>query len=165
MFGRNKKRITAPLVTRDAEQLSPVHSAHAKSPSRRHGRRGIRSSVTGPDLRDPASRTSRFESDARAAVQFLQQHLTTELAGVHIGFATAPLGGSTNESTQPMYYSVNRKNRTIIMYRMPIQRYRGLHVDDADHRRFFVEHCVHRAVCEYLDQNPWDILPGRFEHY
>lgn len=162
MFGRNKSTKRLSIVGPDAPGSVPKP---APAPARRHGRRGARSSLTGPDLRDPLSRTSRFEADARGVVQLLQHHYASELEGVHIGFATAPLGHSGTESEQPLYYSVNRAHRTIVMYRMPIQRARGLHVDDAEHRRFFVEHCVHRAVCEYLGRSPWEILPGRFDHY
>lgn len=64
-----------------------------------------------------------------------------------------------------MYYDVDREAQTIVLYRMPIQRFRGLHANDEDHRRMFVEHCVYQAVCEYLEVDPWDLLPGRFEHY
>lgn len=112
---------------------------------------------------NPDSRIARFELDARGALHLLQHHLGDELQGVHIGFATAPTG--KGESEQPLYYAVDRDARTIILFRMPIQRARGLHVDDAEHRRLFVEHCVHRAVCEYLGLSPWEVLPGRFDHF
>ncbi len=131
--------------------------------SRRHGRRPIRSALVGPGLQDPQGRVSRFEADARGAVELLQAHFPTELEGVRIGFQTVPTG--TETGVNPLLYSVDRGKRTIMLYRMPIQRARGLHVDDAEHRRYFVEHCVHLAVCEYLGLDPWDVLPGRFEHY
>ena len=130
---------------------------------RRHGRRGMRSSITGAGLPDPNARVLRFEADARGAVELLQSSFPDELRGVQIGFQTAPTG--RGESRLPLFYSIDRAARTIIMYRMPIQRAKGLHVDDAEHRRFFVGHCVHRAVCEYLGRDPWDVLPGRFEHF
>lgn len=131
--------------------------------ARRHGRREIRSSITGPALPNPAARVSRFESDARAVVEFLQAALVEELKGVQIGFQTVPSG--LGQSEMPMLYSVDRASRTIMLFRMPIQRTRNLHVDDAEHRRYFVEFCVYRAVCEYLGREPWEVLPGRFDHY
>lgn len=82
---------------------------------------------------------------------------------MQIGFQTAP--GIGEESELPLFYSVDRARRTIVLYRMPIQRVRGLHVDDDEHRRYFTEHCVYRAVCEYLGRDPWELLPGRFDHY
>ncbi|MCS3427269.1 hypothetical protein U746_2142 [Mycolicibacterium mucogenicum 261Sha1.1M5] len=129
----------------------------------RHGRRPIRSSITGPALANPQSRVTKFEADARGAVEFLQRALPEELHGVQIGFQTVP--AATGESSMPMLYSIDRAARSIMLYRMPIQRSKGLHVDDDEHRRYFVEHCVYRAVCEYLGREPWELLPGRFDHY
>ncbi|KIP51883.1 metallopeptidase family protein [Leucobacter komagatae] len=129
----------------------------------RHGRRPIRSSLTGPALANPASRVARFEADARAAVEFLQHTFPAELRGVQIGFQTVPTG--KGESGMPMLYAVDRRAKSIMLYRMPIQRARGLHVNDDEHRKYFVEHCVYRAVCEYLGREPWELLPGRFDHF
>ncbi|MBL3688832.1 hypothetical protein [Leucobacter chromiireducens] len=131
--------------------------------SRRHGRRPIRSALVGPHLPDVSGRVPRFEADARGAVQLLQQHFPAELDGVRIGFQTAPSG--RGESRHPLLYAIDRKARTIMLFRMPIQRARGLHVNDDEHRRYFVEHCVHLAVSEYLGREPWEVLPGRFDHY
>lgn len=129
----------------------------------RHGRRPIRSSITGPALPNPHSRLTRFEADARGVVEYLQATFPDELGSVQIGFQTVPT--SATDSTNPLLYSVDRAAGTIMMYRMPIQRARGLHVDDDEHRRYFVEHCVYLAVCEYLGRDPWDLLPGRFDHF
>ena len=145
MFGRNKP---AP---------QPIVAA------RRHGRRPIRSSLTGPQLPDPDGRVLRFEVTARAALELLRHHLGDEIAHLRVGVATAPSGEGT--SSNPMFYSVDRDTHTIILFRMPIQRAKGLHVDDAEHRRFFVGHCVHLAVCEYLGREPWEVMPGHFDHF
>ena len=123
----------------------------------------MRSSLTGPGLQNPDARVVRFEADARGAVELLQSMLPEELHGVSIGFATVPIGTGTSE--QPLFYSIDRASRTIMLFRMPIQRARVLHVDDAEHRRYFVEHCVYRAVCEYVGREPWELLPGRFDHF
>ncbi len=146
MFGREKQPRVAPAAG-----------------SRRHGRRPIRSSLTGPQLPNPDARVTRFEVAARAALELLRQDLGSDLDGVRIGFATVPIG--EGESEQPLFYSIDRVARTIVLYRMPIQRAKGLHVDDEEHRRFFIGHCVHRAVCEYLGREPWEVAPGRFEHF
>ncbi|WP_237464479.1 metallopeptidase family protein [Leucobacter luti] len=119
--------------------------------------------MVGPGLPDPHSRVRRFEADARGAVELLQAHFPEELADVQIGFQTAPTG--TGDGGNPLLYAVDRKSRTIMLFRVPIQRARGLHVNDDEHRRYFVEHCVHLAVCEYLGREPWEVLPGRFDHY
>ncbi len=136
-------------------------------PSRRHERRPIRSSLTGPQLPNPDARVARFELAARSALEFLRHELGHDLDGVRIGFATVPLvlPQDGTQSEQPLFYSIDRDERTILLYRMPIQRAKGLHVDDDEHRRYFIGHCVHRAVCEYLGREPWEVAPGRFEHF
>lgn len=140
----------------------------------RHGRREIRSSLSGPSLPNPDARIVRFELDARGALEALRALLPGELDRLHVGFSTAPTGrtrrgrsraNDTVESELPLLYSVDRRNHSIVLYRMPIQRARGLHVDDADHRRMFVGYCLYRAVCEYLGREPWDLLPGHFDHF
>ncbi|MBO1900620.1 hypothetical protein J4H92_01490 [Leucobacter weissii] len=123
----------------------------------------MRSSLSGPSLPNPENRITGFEFDARGALTLLQQHLPEELHGVRIGFSSVPL--AIGESGQPLFYAIDRASRSILLFRMPIQRARGLHVDDAEHRRLFVGHCVYRAVCEYLGREPWDLLPGYFDHY
>ncbi|KAM9863163.1 metallopeptidase family protein [Leucobacter sp. BZR 635] len=138
-------------------------SARQQGRPTRHGRRPIRSSLTGPALANPASRVARFETDARAVVEFLQHTFADELRGVQIGFQTVPSGESNSDL--PMLYSVDREAKSIMLFRMPIQRARGLHVNDDEHRRYFIEHCVYRAVCEYLGREPWELLPGRFDHF
>lgn len=160
MFGRNRFQGRAARAGRSDNAL-PV--TRAAGPSRRHERRPVRSSLAGPGLPDPNNRFSRFETDARGAVQLLQAHFPEDLKGVRIGFQTAPTEGG--ESKFPMLYTIDRQSRTIMMFRMPIQRTQGLHVNDDEHRRYFVQHCVYQAVCEYLGREPWELLPGRFDHY
>lgn len=171
MFGRSQKRGGPPVG--GAGSLAGGSSGAR----RRHGRRPIRSSLTGPELPDPTGRVLQFELDARGAIEELRSQVGDELHGVRIGVTTAPLGARPRgvrprssavappESEQPLFYSIDREQRSIVLYRMPIQRARGLHVEDAEHRRLFVEHCVYRAVCEYLRLDPWDLLPGRFDHF
>lgn len=104
--------------------------------------------------------------------------LPDELRDVKVGYATAPLvsseglgsqrgggRGGTIESELPLLYAIDRRHQSIILHRMPIQRMQGLHVNDAEHRRLFVGYCLYRAVCEYLGREPWDLLPGRFDHF
>lgn len=161
--------------------------SHATA-ARRHAHRPLRSSIAGPYLTNPDSRLAKFETIARSALHLIQHEVGDELRDVHIGFATAPAtntinlnedanaqtleaarlkrdGRSGGESEHPLYYAIDREKRTIMLFRMPIQRAKVLHIDDAEHRAFFIGHCVHRAVCEYLGRQPWEITPGRFDHY
>lgn len=124
--------------------------------------------MTGPNLPNPYSRVNRFEFAARGAVELLQSMFPEELQGVSFGFTTIPteaVVGAGTASASPQYYSIDRASRTIMLHRVPIQRAHVLHVDDAEHRRYFIEHCVYLAVCEYLGREPWELLPGRFDHF
>lgn len=129
----------------------------------RHGRRPIRSALVGPLLPNPHGRAETFRTHATAVTQFLMHRFRDELAGVNIGFASMPQHISTDAENN--FYTVDQRARTILLYRIPIQRFKGLHVEDAEHRRLFLEHTVYRAVCDYLEVPPWELLPGYFEHY
>lgn len=145
----------------------PAQPLPERGPSRRHGRRPVRSSLVGPDLRDPRSRVETFKHWAAATIQYLRQQLPAELEGVNIGFMSLPPYEHPDEtsSKQPMFWLISKSDQMIYLFRSPIQRYRGLHENDEAHRRMFVEWCVYQAVCEYLDEDPWSLIPGRFEHY
>lgn len=151
------------MFRRSRSRQKAAPGAEPPVPRRRHGRRPIRSSLTGPTLPDPRSRVATFELYARSTVEYLQRQFPEELRGVRVGFQTVPTG--EGESSLPQYYSIDRGSSTIMLFRVPIQRADVLHVDDAEHRRLFIEHCVYLAICEYLGREPWELLPGRFEHY
>lgn len=119
--------------------------------------------MTGASLANPDTRVLRFELAARSAIAVLKRHLGADLDGLRIGFTTAPQTDASGE--HPMLYSVDQASRSIVLHRMPIQRASGLHVDDVDHRRMFIGHCVYLAVCEYLGREPWEVMPGRFDHF
>lgn len=139
------------------------HTRHSIGRASRHGRRAPRSAVSGPGLPDPNSRIRIFERTARATVAYLQTQLEHRLDGVRIEFVTMPT--RSEDSGEPAYYRVDQSQRSIMLYRFPIQRAKGLHVDDDAHRRMFIEHCVFLSVAEYLGEDPWDLLPGQFEHF
>lgn len=134
--------------------------------ARVHGRRPIRSSLAGPILTNPASRVAIFKQWAVPVIQFLTKNFPDKLEGVNVGFSTVPMPGEHKWNLEKSkYYSIDHGNKTIVLHRMPIQRFKGLHVDDEDHRRMFVEHIIYVAVCDYLGVEPWALLPGYFEHY
>lgn len=157
MFGRGRTR------GRDAQPTSGGTGGSAARASRRHGRREPRSSITGPGLPNPDARITRFERQARGALDLLFAAFPADLQGVSVSFVSVPR--ELGDGDEPLFWTVDREARTILLYRLPIQRARGLHVDDDEHRRMFVEHCVYRAIAEYLDRDPWELLPGRFDHF
>lgn len=123
----------------------------------------MRSSVTGPALANPNSRLAFFDRVARSTVEYLQSLFEQELRDVRIEFCSVPTNFAHDQG--PALYRVNRDDRSILLYRIPIQRARGLHVDDELHRRMFIEHVVFKAVAEYLGREPWELLPGQFDHF
>lgn len=129
----------------------------------RFQRRAIRSSVTGPALTNPNSRVAFFDRVARSTVDYLQSLFEAELRDVRIEFCSVPT--TFDKDQGPSLFRVNRDDRSILLYRIPIQRAKGLHVDDELHRRMFIEHVVFRAVAEYLGREPWELLPGQFDHF
>lgn len=129
----------------------------------RFQRRELRSSVTGPALANPQSRVAFFDRVARSTVDYLQSVFEAELRDVRIEFCSVPT--NFTEDQGPSLYRVSQADKSILLYRVPIQRARGLHVDDELHRRMFIEHVVFRAVAEYLGREPWELLPGQFDHY
>ncbi|WP_217136117.1 hypothetical protein [Leucobacter chinensis] len=157
----------APAAQRGAAQSAPAQPGDSTSPVRRHGRRPIRSSLAGTRVRDPHSRVETFKHWAAATIQYLRQQLPDDLDDVNIGFMSLPpyeMPEGTH-SEEPMFWLVSPREHMIYLFRAPIQRFRGLHEPDEVHRRMFVEWCVYQAVCEYLGEDPWTLLPGRFEHY
>lgn len=136
-------------------------------PARRHGRRSIRSSPAGALLVNPNHPVLKFRNWSASVLDYLRMRLGSEIDGIDIGFITSPIRKipTTRHTHQTPTYELDRQQRTIIMYRAPIQRFRGLHVHDEDHRRMYVEHCIYTAICDYLEVAPWELLPGEFEHF
>ncbi|MGO1701308.1 MAG: hypothetical protein ACTHYB_07330 [Canibacter sp.] len=128
----------------------------------RHDRRPPRSSLTGPYVANPNSPTAQFEAYAMLTVRMLQAH-EPELQSVNFEYVSMPR--IRTQSNMPNFYAINRAKKSITLYRVPILRSKVLHVDDIDHRRMFIAHCVYQAVCEYLGSRPWGVDPAMFDHF
>ena len=137
-------------------------------PARRAGRgdrhgRSLRSSVAGPHLPPLRTRQDVFELTVASAVEYLRDAWPDELDSVRIevaGMPAAPAGARGVER-----WRVVPRERTVILYRLPIERMAHLHKNDEWHRRSFIESCVFRAVAELLGKDPWDLAPERFRHF
>ena len=62
-------------------------------------------------------------------------------------------------------WQVDRANRRVVLYRVPIERLTRFHVRDEYHLVLVIESCVVRAVAELLGKDPWDLAPERFRHF
>ena len=127
----------------------------------RHGR-GIRAAVTGPHLPLLRSRADMFDMTVASTAEYLKDLWPDELADV--GFEVAGLPAELGTSPSVDRWRVLRKERRVILYRLPIERLSRLHRYDDLHRRMMVESCVFRAVAELLGKDPWDLAPERFRH-
>lgn len=128
----------------------------------RHGR-GIRSSVVGPHLAPLRTRVDFFDACIASAVDYLRDLWPDELERVRFEVAGVPAGEPGSDGVDR--WRVSRKARTVVLYRLPIERMAHLHRDDEWHRRSYIESCVFRAVAELLGKDPWDIAPERYRHF
>jgi hypothetical protein len=137
--------------------------AGIRSASRdRHGR-GIRSSVTGPQLGRLRTRLDFFDSCIASAVEYLRDLWPDELSTVRFEVGSVPPGEPDRHGVDR--WRVEVKSRIVVLYRVPIERLAHLHKDDEWHRRSLIESCVFRAVAELLGKDPWDIAPERYRHF
>ncbi len=123
----------------------------------RHGRAG-RSSVLRPPLRPLAGRVDLFAISVTAAAEYLRGAYPEELGDVQ--FAIAGMPTSIQHGDGLDRWSINRDERLIVLYRVPIQRLTRLHIDDDLHRRMAAESCTFQAAAEYIGLDPWEIDPG-----
>ncbi|GAA3588316.1 metallopeptidase family protein [Klugiella xanthotipulae] len=124
----------------------------------RHGR-GMRSPVSGPELPILYNRIAAFDRVAGGTVEYLRSLWPGELDRVRFDFVSIPVTPSPEPVTEPQLWRVDAANHRITFYRVPLQRSGKLHVEDAAHRRMFIEYAVYSAVAEYLGKEPWELLP------
>lgn len=123
----------------------------------------MRSAVTGPQLPSLRSRPGFFDSCVAAAADYVREIWPAELQGV--SFEVAGLPGGDPAAHGVDRWRVSRRERRVVLYRVPIERMAHLHRDDEWHRRSYIESCVFRAVAELLGRDPWDIAPERYRHF
>ncbi len=136
--------------------------ASTRSGSRdRHGR-GIRAAVTGPRLPLLRTRATVFESTVAATAAYLKELWPDQLTGLRVEIADLP--DTSQGPGRLRRWATNPAEKSIVLYRLPIERLARLHRKDDLHRRMMVESCVFRAVAELLGKDPWDLAPERFRH-
>lgn len=108
------------------------------------------------------SRADLFEMTVASTAEYLKELWPEELADV--GFEIAGMPADPADGPAVERWRVLRRERRVILYRLPIERLARLHRHDDLHRRMLVESCVFRAVAELLGKDPWDLAPERFRH-
>ncbi|MCU1638850.1 MAG: hypothetical protein JWL94_1497 [Microbacteriaceae bacterium] len=127
----------------------------------RHGR-GIRAAVTGPHLPPLRTRADVFESTVVATAEYLKDLWPDELH--EVSFEIAGLPSEVGPRGGVDRWLANRKERRVVLFRLPIERLARLHRVDELHRRMLIESCVFRAVAELLGKDPWELAPDRYDH-
>ncbi|MGL3149863.1 hypothetical protein ACSS7Z_05825 [Microbacterium sp. A82] len=122
----------------------------------RHGRLG-RSEVLRPPLAPLNGRIDRFDSTIGAAVDFLRG-TWPELQEVR--FEIGGLPRNIDDDGIPRWH-LDRDERRIVLYRIPIERLLPPGHDDDLHRRIAIESAVFRAAAEYVGKEPWDFGPDQ----
>ncbi|WP_092505474.1 metallopeptidase family protein [Agrococcus jejuensis] len=133
--------------------------------TRRRHDRGARSSIAGPVLPLLESRQTRFEDVLADAAEYLMGQWPDELAGVRFRWADMPPSELAPLAREVPQWWVDHRERTITVFRLPIQRLVQLHVDDDWHKRVAIESCIFRAAAELIGREPWEIAPDRYRHH
>lgn len=128
----------------------------------RHGRAG-RSSVLRPPLRPLSARADLFSVSVAAAADYLRGAYPHELGDVSFLLASMPVDMQHGDGIDR--WSIDRAARTIVIYRVPVQRLTSLHINDDLHRRMAAESCTFQAAAEYLGMDPWDLDLGGHAPY
>ncbi len=106
-----------------------------------------------PPLAPLDGRIDRFDLTVGTAVEFLRG-TWPELQEVRFEIGAIPAFDATDEV--PRWY-LDRENRRIVLFRLPIERLLPPGHDDAAHRRMAIESAVFRAAAEYVGREPWDL--------
>lgn len=137
------------MPRRRAASASPVRRGARHG---RHGRLG-RSEVVRPPLAPLEGRIDRFDLTVGTAVEFLRG-TWPELQEVRFEIGAMP---SSTASDEVPRWHLDRENRRIVLFRLPIERLLPPGHDDAAHRRMSIESAVFRAAAEYVGREPWDL--------
>ncbi|MBO0979407.1 metallopeptidase family protein [Microbacterium sp. SD291] len=106
-----------------------------------------------PPLAPLEGRIDRFDLTVGTAVEFLRG-TWPELQEVRFEIGAMPASEATEEV--PRWY-LDRQNRRIVLFRLPIERMLPPGHDDGTHRRMAIESAVFRAAAEYVGREPWDL--------
>lgn len=118
--------------------------------------------MTGPHLRRLRTRIDFFDACVGSALDYLRELWPEEMRDVRIEIGALPPGAGAGHVDR---WRVDPRRRTVVLYRLAIERLAHLHREDDWHRRSLIESCVFRGVAELLGKDPWDIAPERYRHF
>ena len=122
----------------------------------RHGR-GIRRPILSKLFKYGQTRSHGFEQYVETAVEYLKGIWEEDLAGLSWKVLDAPpISGYAAEVPR---WRVDRDTNTVVIYRIPTERFGNHSRQGAIEERLKVEEQVFEAIAELLDIDPWDLVP------
>jgi hypothetical protein len=125
-----------------------------------HGRtkRPGRSAVVGPVLAGRRRRSDFFNDTVLALIEHLRDIAPQEIEGITVSIQAMP--NRNDRSPGIARWEVDKKNRRVTLFRLPIERLSGGQSPDPWQRRLLIESVVIRAVAELIDWDPWRLAHG-----
>jgi hypothetical protein len=134
----------------------------AKTPRSRDGyrdrhERGIRRPLLSKLFKFGQTRSHGFEQYVETAVDYLKGIWEEDLAGLSWKVLDAP--PVTQHSTEVPRWRVDKDSKTVVIYRIPTERFGAHSRQGVIEERIKVEEQVFEAIAELLDIDPWDLVP------
>jgi hypothetical protein len=126
--------------------------------SRGRTRRPGRSAVVGPLLAPKRHRRDFFEDTVLSLIDHLRDIAPEEIEGITVTISAMPT--QPDDSPGIARWAVDKPNRHLTLFRLPIERLSGTQSDDPWQRRLSIESVVIRAVAELIDWDPWRLAHG-----
>lgn len=121
----------------------------------RHGR-GVRRPLWSPRFEPGVARVGNFEATVQDAAEYLRTEYSDVFRDLRVLIRDLPpLQGEINSIRR---YSHRRETNTVIIYRIPIQRFR-FRIDPLE-EMFRIESYVIEAAAEMVGRDPRDFMGG-----
>jgi len=134
----------------------------AKTPRSRDGyrdrhERGIRRPILSKLFKFGQTRSHGFEQYVETAVEYLKGIWEEDLEGLSWKVLDAP--SISEYTTEIPRWRVDKETNTVVIYRIPTERFGAHSRQGAIEERLKVEEQVFEAIAELLDIDPWDLVP------
>jgi hypothetical protein len=134
----------------------------AKTPRSRDGyrdrhERGIRRPILSKLFKFGQTRSHGFEQYVETAVEYLKGIWEEDLEGLSWKVLDAP--SISEYTTEIPRWRVDKDTNTVVIYRIPTERFGAHSRQGAIEERLKVEEQVFEAIAELLDIDPWDLVP------
>ncbi|MGO2110117.1 MAG: hypothetical protein ACTH31_00725 [Pseudoclavibacter sp.] len=106
-------------------------------------------------------RIPRFEQTVAETMDYLRAQAPDTLGEIRLEVAGMPADEQHPEAGIERWRAL--KPSTIVLYRVPIDRLAKLHCPDPIHYRMHIERVLLEAIGDLLGQDPWDIIPERYD--